>query len=115
MFFSGLLSSIVLRIASSVFLDTSKGKSPFNMKQVKRIRIAALVLLLKALLQTVLSESFISLMTLDRFQFGYVTPIIEKGVIPIDGGGLVWAIIFLCLSFVFEYGTKLQQQSDDTF
>lgn len=114
LFSSGLLTALVLRIASRVFFDTSKGEPPFTMRQVRRIQLAAILLLLKALLVTVLSESFISLITLNSFQFGYGTPIAATGAIPLDAGGIVWAIVFLCLSFVFEYGAKLQEQSDDT-
>lgn len=111
----GLLIAGLLRIAVLIFDDVAKGESPFSMRQVKRIRLAALLFLVYVVLEMVFPSGQSSLVQQGDFQVNYwVADRSENASIQINFGMLGAAIIFYCLSLVFEYGTLLQQLSDET-
>jgi sterol desaturase/sphingolipid hydroxylase (fatty acid hydroxylase superfamily) len=109
--FSGLLTLALLGLALSIFEIEAKGGKVFNVSVVKKIKIASAILLMSSLIQTILSSSFISFVTMGSFEFGYAT---VGGSIPIDASGIVVAIVFYCLALVYEYGAYLQFVSDNT-
>ena len=95
---AGIVSLILLSIlftqARGVFKDISVDSSPFEMKQVKRIRKIAIFYFV---------VSLIGLQTFD-FSFSYSMNFV----------GIVGAVMFYCISLIFEYGCELQQESDET-
>lgn len=111
----GAIIAFVLWIAYRVFDDVSKGESPFSRVQVKRIRWVAYVLLLYAVIDMLFPTGEAFLMQEGSFHFAYtVANGPNNPSISINIGTLATAIIFYCLSLVFEYGTLLQQLSDET-
>lgn len=111
----GLLIAGLLRIAVLIFDDVSKGESPFSIRQVKRIRLAAILFLAYVVLEMIFPSGQSSLVQQGDFQVNYwVADRSEHTSIQINFGMLGAAIIFYCLSLVFEYGTLLQQLSDET-
>ena len=111
----GGLIAFILRVAFLVFDDVSKGESPFTKRQVKRIRWVAYALLIYAVIDMLFPTGEAFLMQEGNFHFAYsVTNGPNNPSISINVGALATAIIFYCLSLVFEYGTLLQQLSDET-
>lgn len=98
MSFAGLTSFILLSIlfkdARDIFKDISVDSSPFEMKQVKRIRKIAI---------------FYFIVTLLDFQTGELSFSLGMNLI-----GIVGALMFWCISMIFEYGCELQKESDET-
>jgi len=96
--FAGLTSFILLSIlfkeACELFRDISVDSSPFEMKQVKRIRKIAIFYLIVSLLD----------FSGEAFSFDFTMNFI----------GIVGAIMFWCISLIFEYGCQLQKESDET-
>ncbi len=89
---SFILLAILFRHSRDLFRDISVDGSPFEMKQVKRIRKIAIFYLI------------ISLMN-----FEGVTPDFS-----VNFAGILGALMFWCISLIFEYGCELQKQSDET-
>lgn len=112
----GFLIAVLLRIATLVFDDVSKGESPFSKRQVKRIRWASFIFLAYAVVEMFFPQGHSSLVQDSDLYVGYWISSNSTGSAPmsINLGMLGAAIIFYCLSLVFEYGTLLQQLSDET-
>ncbi len=91
---SFILLSILFKQARDVFKDISVDSSPFEMKQVKRIRKIAIFYFVVSLLGL---QSF-------DYSFSYSMNFV----------GIVGAVMFYCISLIFEYGCELQQESDET-
>ena len=100
-------------IVANILKDISKGKTPFSKKQVSRIRIISLLLLIGAILITLLSPGFINILVGDTLVLGQVVSLPIDGSIPVNISQMLLALVVYCLSLVFEYGILLQQQSDD--
>lgn len=96
--FAGLVSLILLSIlfkdAREIFKDISVDSSPFEMKQVKRIRKIAIFYLIISVLD----------LQTTAFSFSFTMNFI----------GIVGALMFWCISLIFEYGCQLQKESDET-
>jgi hypothetical protein len=96
MSFAGVASFILLAIlfkrSREIFHDISVDESPFTMKQVKRIRKIAILFLI------------ISVLNFEGF-----TP-----AFSVNFAGVLGALMFWCISLIFEYGCELQKQSDET-
>ena len=89
-----ILLSLLFGQARDVFKDISVDSSPFELKQVRRIRRIAVFYFVISLLDfetQALSLSF-----------------------TVNLAGIVGALMFWCISLIFEYGCELQQQSDET-
>lgn len=110
----GLLIGTLIRIATLVFVDVAKGESPFTKRQVKRIRWVAIIFLAYAVIEMVFPSGQASLVQEGSLHVGYSVASETSDSIYINPGMLGAAIIFYCLSLVFEYGTLLQQLSDET-
>lgn len=108
---TGLLTLVLLGLAMSVFKAVAKSGRVFHVSMVKRIKAVSVVLLASSLIQTALSSSFISFVTMGSFEFGYAT---IGDAIPIDASGIVVAVVFYCFAMVYEYGAYLQFISDNT-
>lgn len=100
-----------VRIVANVFTDMKQGSSPFNEKQVWRIRWLAIMMVLFAVLDSVFAYTSTTL-------FGTVAlssaPGPEGPEIKINIGALFMSLVLFCLSVVFEHGTLLQRLSDET-
>lgn len=109
--FTGLLALVLLGLAVSIFRTVANSSEVFHISIAKKIKLASIVLLGSSLIQTALSSSFISFVTMGSFEFGYAT---IGDSIPIDASGIVVAVVFYCLALVYEYGAYLQFISDNT-
>lgn len=92
-----ILTILLLKQADQMFADISTDRTPFEMKNVRRIRRIAVFYLIISLLSVESGAN--SLGNLD---------------ISVDVNGIIGAGIFWLISMVFEYGCVLQTESDET-
>lgn len=115
MAFTDLVVVACLLIGASVFSALKKGKDPFSKRQVRIIRIAALLLLLDALVGAFVSFGMPWAVQLGQASIGSSPSFGDVDVVVnINVGELVIAGILVGLSVVFDYARLLQQLSDET-
>ena len=104
----GLTIASLLLLFSSIFADTKRGRSPFAMSQVKRLRIIAGLLLVDfgVTLNTISFQS-------GSLSSGYVSTN-SNVIIPINLAPIFGAAVTFAFSFVFKYGILLQEFTDKT-
>lgn len=108
--------TVVLWGASGIFKDISRGRSPFTSKNIKRITYLGWSMILVLVAELIVSPGFFSAMHVPGFDVAVVlTDDSERLLIPVDIKPIVIAFICFGLSCIFEYGSLLQQVSDDTF
>ena len=121
------LAKIALETATAVFLvwvlraifrDISEGASPFSLRQANRLRIAAVLWLIHAVLTAVISPAFLTALGLGDAAVGATVGMTPSEAnmrfIPINAGDIVLAIVLFCAALIVEYGSLLQKLSDDT-
>lgn len=115
-FLFGLLVVASLRIAMLIFGDVAKGESPFTKRQVRRIRLVAIIFLVYVVAEMIFPTSAVPVVQGEALQVGYHVSAASSDVpvLNVNFGMLSAAVIFYCLSLVFEYGTLLQRLSDET-
>lgn len=94
-----------------------KTGSPFEKKQVRRMRLLAFLLLLYAILDSLFADHLFAFFMLGLQDIGHsgVSSIVfdRPWFIPeINIGAFVAAVVVWCISLVFEYGIELQHDSD---
>lgn len=99
--------------------ELSTARTPFTIKNARRLRFMALVLVLYSVLESLLSfvdsEFALSIDDGQHIQVGnLVHDFAANAGTTLDLFPLVIAAVFFALSFVFQYGVLLQQQSDET-
>lgn len=111
----GTLTASLLLIAGRIFSEISKGRSPFDIIQVKRMRLISLIFLLFVALEILFTPGLISVALGSSFDLFYTSEVSGDGnIIPVNLGSLFTSAVFFCLSYVFEYGVLLQKLSDET-
>ena len=108
----GIIIAILFVIFIRIFSSTSKGESPFSMKQVKRLRMISCLLLLYAVLDSAITLNTAA-MQLETFNSGYISTN-ESTVLTLNFAPFVAAAVVYAFSFVFKYGVLLQEFSDET-
>lgn len=88
------LMANLFRQAENIFKDIHVDSSPFEMKQVKRIKRVAILYLIISLINFEISAASI--------------------MISLNLVGIVGALMFWCIALIFEYGCALQKESDET-
>ncbi|HEY5536631.1 MAG TPA: hypothetical protein VIL99_17075 [Ignavibacteria bacterium] len=95
---AGIISMILManlfRQVENIFKDIHVDSSPFEMKQVKRIKRVAILYLIISLINFETSATSI--------------------MISLNLVGIVGALMFWCIALIFEYGCALQKESDET-
>jgi len=79
--------------AQNIFKDISIDSSPFEMKQVKRIKRVAILYLIISLFD---------------FQNSPASFTVSLNLV-----GIIGAFMFYCMALIFEYGCALQKESDE--
>lgn len=98
--------------------EISSARTPFVTKNSKRLFILGIVLLFYAgfdfLLKTVNAQFLISVGT-DSIKVGsFLYDFASTAGTTVNLFAIIIAAVFFALSFVFEYGVLLQQESDET-
>lgn len=107
---------MVFWVASNIFKDISRGRSPFTLKNAKRITYLGWAMILIAVVELIVSPGFFAAVHAPGFDVAAIlTDDAESLLIPVDVKPIVLAFICFGLSCIFEYGSLLQQVSDETF
>lgn len=105
-------------VARSVFRDISSGVSPFTQRQANRLKIAAVLQLLHAVFVAAVSPAFLQIMGIGESllgaSIGDLSLASPTRIIPISASDIILAIVLFCAALFVEYGSLLQQLSDDT-
>jgi len=102
-----VLSTLV--IALVLLFSTRRDETPFNLKNIKRLKAIALLL--------VVLEPH---MLLSQWVLNKYSPIVLSDNITVSvhtslgGGVFVAGLVVYCIALVFEYGISLQKQVDET-
>ena len=108
----GAIAACIFLVLITIFSDASKGNSPFTMKQVKRLQLISVLLVLYAIVDFIASASM-PFTRIDNLGLGY-TAITAKTVIPVNFAPIIASAIVFSFSYVFKYGVLLQEFSDET-
>jgi hypothetical protein len=92
----------ILILTHRIFRDISREYTPFMEKHIKRMKKIALLLLISSLIAPLLYIVSSSLIP-------YLNSVIQPGY-----ESIIFAIIVYCFALIFQYGSALQQQSDET-
>ena len=111
-FAHGLVIATLLIIFIGIFSDAVKGRSPFAMIQVRRLRIIAGLLIVYAVIDFVVTSNA-AIFQYDNLVSGYVSTTGNE-IIPINLAPIFGAAVVFAFSFVFKYGVLLQEFSDET-
>lgn len=93
----------ILYIVNRIFRDISNGGAPFELKHAKRMKTIAYLMLIDAVAVPIVFRTWLGML---------LSP--ETVYHGINGTLVVVAVIFFCLSYIFEYGSALQQLDDET-
>jgi len=93
----------ILLVAITIFRDISRNDTPFLAKHINRLKVISLLILADAILIPPLGMLFTMILAPEVDASMAITPF-----------QIILAVIFYCLSLIFEYGGMLQQQSDET-
>ncbi|MDE5576328.1 MAG: DUF2975 domain-containing protein [Oscillospiraceae bacterium] len=92
---------IVTIICKNIFADIDKSSTPFIPQVPKGIRKIAVALIIMFLISAA-----------EQLLYPIFTGIEPKLVI--DGTSMIFVSVLVLLSYIFDYGCKLQQESDET-
>lgn len=113
-----LIVLFMIWIAKSIFRDMKAGKSPFTRDEARKIKIAALLQVLHAVFVSLASPAVLSAVGFQDIavgaSIGATSVTSAMRFIPINMGDIVLAIVLFCAALIVEYGSLLQQLSDDT-
>jgi len=98
-----VIITAILYITSYMFKDISSKDSPFTRKIANRLRVISILIIALS----IVVQPLIALLTIIFF------PDVNFQIF-IRLEYLIFAAVFICLAFIFEYGAELQQQSDET-
>lgn len=114
-FIFGIIVVAMIWIAFRIFSDAVHGESPFVPKQIRRIRIASLLLIVLVFVEALTLFDFSSGVVVSNLDIGFVrVGGEEQHSIEINAGALFLSIVLYCVSVVFEYGVLLQRFTDET-
>lgn len=101
--FQTAIYAVILLFISRFGKVLQKSETPFSPKCIRFLKIAAYVLLVWSVVSGIINVATRGLIT-GHFMAGY----------SLDFGMLLLALAFLMVVYIFQYGAKLQQESDET-
>lgn len=96
----------------SLFSEAAKGESPFTLKQAKRLRMTAYILVVYGILEVLLSANA-AVLYYEGINSGFVSAD-SSAIIAVNFAPFIAAAVVFAFSFVFQYGVLLQEFSDET-
>ena len=93
----------MLVLSHRIFRDFNRSHTPFSSLQTKRLKNIAILMLIYGIVPMILEGVLLNLYAPQSELYG-----------AFEFSNLFFALIFYCLSLIFEYGRVLQQQSDET-
>ncbi len=111
----GLMVILLLFAAARSFSDIVNGESPFTMKQVNRFRFAALLLVLLAIVDAILSTNFLYGFDVAGFNVAaYGGHEMGQAKVNVNMMLLFFSAMLFGVSVLFRYGVLLQRLTDET-
>lgn len=114
-FATGVVFTFIFVIIYRILKDIAQGNSPFEYVQVKRIRRIAWILVAYVVIDMISASNLSAFISSGGFGIEnssfHESPTL---VLSINFGVLVSAVVVYGLSIIFEYGSVLQEQSDET-
>lgn len=111
-------ASLIPLILWRMLKEISDARTPFTLKNAKRLRVLALILLvydiLAFLMDVFASQFLLQSNGLSIFIGEAISDFASNSTATLDLFPLVIAAVFFALSYVFKYGVLLQQESDET-
>lgn len=104
----------VMTVLLRSFDDIAALRSPFSRRQAKRFRLAGVLMVVKFVLLLVASVLPTVALQVGEVSFGFPAVSDAPGSPVLDFSSLLWAVVLFGLSYIFQYGTLLQELSDDT-
>ncbi|MDO5400958.1 MAG: DUF2975 domain-containing protein [Eubacteriales bacterium] len=98
-----LVAAALCHLLEQVFRGIGEDGTPFNPAHVSCIKRVAWLALALSVMVSVADNLEAALLTGERLV-----------LLELDMAALLFAAIIYCLAYVFEYGCKLQQESDET-
>ena len=98
-----IIITATLHYLGAVFKSTCNEGSPFDPNNVKRLKRAAISIVLLSVIPAIVEVATESLMG----TLGLIS-------LHVDVVYIALAFFFFCLAYIFEYGAELQKQSDET-
>lgn len=111
---SDAIVMVCLLIGANVFSALGKGIDPFSKRQVRIIRIAALLLIIDVVINALGAVGLPWFAQLGPASIGMTQSHGGRLMIPINAGELVIAGILFGFSVVVDYARLLQKLSDET-
>ena len=99
-----VIITVIIFVLSGVFRRIARAGTPFTTRISKDIRLIAILLLVLALVLPLANLLFYLLPWFNGVDFGFFP----------DPFTLLIAAIFFCLALIFDYGTQLQLEADET-
>lgn len=113
-----LVALVMIWILKAMFRDIACGVSPFSQLQAKRLRLTGVLQIAHAVFIAVSSPAVIQVLGFENAAFGVtIGSASAEGAmrfIPVNAGDIVLAVVLFCAALIVEYGSLLQQLSDDT-
>lgn len=96
-----LLISAVIILIHAIFNDMKRGSTPFLRRNTMRIKGVAIIAIILSIIGSY-SDALV-----DYYTIGELTW-------KVNAAGLIIGMVVYCISFIFDYGCDLQQESDET-
>ncbi len=93
----------ILYLTNRIFHGISLSGAPFEAVHAKRLKTISILMLLDAIAVPVVFRTLVDMLLHPE--------VVEHGV---NGTLAVVAVVFLCLSYIFQYGSELQRLNDET-
>ena len=106
-----IILSVVFIVCASLLHDIALGKTPFSLKQARRIRVIGWMFILYAFCDSITNFSLIA-SPVGQTAAGFAHEDAPAFGVNLTAIGL--AAVFFCFSAIFKYGSLLQEVSDDT-
>lgn len=100
---SGIILAFILYFAQAIFRDIAVSYTPFVEINTKRMRAIAISFVVMAIIPSMVAAILVQ----------SLKPTADIST-EIQADYIIVAVIMYCLSYIFEYGRLLQQQSDET-
>lgn len=106
-----LAGAAIIFLVMLIPKDALKDESPFTLKQAKRIRSVAFLLLAKEVVGMIFPMQVIPLVANEHLSFSFEIAKSPTFIININIEMLFMAALLFCLSLVYQYGVLLQNDT----
>lgn len=103
----GLIIFLIIKSGADLFKEIRDKGAPFSLLQVKRIRRISYLLILKAIYDVLVPATFSPIFAYKDIDVSYINSNQTMEVF-VNPETILFAILFFCISLIFQYGVLLQ-------